>query len=435
MQLPVQLDDELILRWATSDDAEAIVQFNGHIHNMGRGTMDESIMKWTKNLLSGTHPTTQPQDFTVVVNKNGDIVSSSCLISQQWLYADVPFKVGRIELVGTDAAYRRRGLVRWQMNALHALSASKGELLQSITGIPWYYRQFGYEMLINLHEGRRFSFATNMRHVPSQPEEHYRLRAVTPEDVPQLLSLHEKCFAPALISRLVTLDLWQYEIFSMPPSSPYTPHIEVIETMEGALAGYVDYRDYGAMYRVNEVAPADGHSWHEIIMFLIRALKQKADDKKEEPKASLIGFMFPPEHPVMQVLQLPPPQNTPYTYYIRIPDIPAFIWHIRSVLEMRLANSVMAGYTGQLRIHAGRIGFCITFEQGEITATDYYTPSDMNDADVIMPDHTFLFVLLGHRTLAEVNHMWADCYARTPEGKGLMNVLWEKRPSMVISLG
>ncbi len=68
----------------------------------------------------------------------------------------MPIKVGRIELVGTDPAYRRQGLIRQQMDAIHKRSAAKGEMIQAITGIPWYYRQFGYEMALNLGGSREF---------------------------------------------------------------------------------------------------------------------------------------------------------------------------------------------------------------------------------------------------------------------------------------
>jgi predicted acetyltransferase len=77
-----------------------------------------------------------------------------CLIPQTWTYAGVPFGVGRPEAVGTDPDYRRRGLIRMQFEVLHGKSAAMGHLVQGITGIPWYYRQFGYEYALDLDGGR-----------------------------------------------------------------------------------------------------------------------------------------------------------------------------------------------------------------------------------------------------------------------------------------
>jgi hypothetical protein len=105
--------------------------------------------------MRGDHPTTSASDFTVVVDENADgkIASTMNLISQTWVYdgpsGGIPFALGRPELVATDEAYRRRGLVRMQFEAIHAKSAARGEMVQAITGIPWYYRQFGYEMCVD----------------------------------------------------------------------------------------------------------------------------------------------------------------------------------------------------------------------------------------------------------------------------------------------
>ena len=46
--------------------------------------------------------------------------------------------------------------MRKQFDVIHAVSAQRGELMQGITGIPWYYRQFGYEMALDL-EGKQNS--------------------------------------------------------------------------------------------------------------------------------------------------------------------------------------------------------------------------------------------------------------------------------------
>ena len=41
-----------------------------------------------------------------------------------------------------------RGLARAQMELLHRWSADRGEKVIGITGIPWYYRQFGDAMAL-----------------------------------------------------------------------------------------------------------------------------------------------------------------------------------------------------------------------------------------------------------------------------------------------
>ena len=147
------LGDGLILRHATPEDTQAVVQFNREIH--GEDEWDtRGLDDWTRDLISGESPYMKASDFSIVEDtRTGEIVSSCCLISQTWSYEGIPFKVGRPELVGTKKDYRRRGLVRAQFDVLHEWGAKRGELAQVITGIPFYYRQFGYAMALNLSGG------------------------------------------------------------------------------------------------------------------------------------------------------------------------------------------------------------------------------------------------------------------------------------------
>jgi len=142
------LGDGLILRRSTPDDTEALAAFNARIHsNAGPEHPNVGVAAWTHDLLTGNHPSFDVADFTIVEEaRTGAIVSSMSLISQTWAYDGIPFGVGRPELVGTDPEYRHRGLVRAQFEVIHQWSTERGERLQAITGIPWYYRQFGYEM-------------------------------------------------------------------------------------------------------------------------------------------------------------------------------------------------------------------------------------------------------------------------------------------------
>ena len=175
-QMPLDLGDNLILRFARADDVDALAEFNVCIHE------DERVGVDTRDFMSGRHPTVKPSDFTVVEDtRTNKIVSSMNLISQTWAYGGIPFRFGRPELVGTEPEYRRQGLVRKQFEVIHALSAAKGELMQGITGIPWCYRQFEYEMAMDLDGARGIDGI----HIPKLREgesEMYRLRPAMADD-------------------------------------------------------------------------------------------------------------------------------------------------------------------------------------------------------------------------------------------------------------
>ena len=103
------------------------------------------------------------------------------MIAQTWSYAGIEFGVGQPELMGTHPDYRRRGLVRAQFKTIHR-SSERGESLQVIAGIPWYYRQFGYEIALTLGGGR----LGDESHVPrlrDDEPELYHVRLATETDL------------------------------------------------------------------------------------------------------------------------------------------------------------------------------------------------------------------------------------------------------------
>jgi len=211
LNLPRDLGDGLVLRLATPADTEPLAEFNHNIHKE-EGEPVNFLTDWTRVLMSGQHPTMKPEDFVLIEDTStGKIVSATCLIPQVWQYGGIPIKVGRPELVGTDPAYRRRGLVRTIFEVIHQLSAAYGHQLQGITGIPWYYRQFGYEYALELGGGRNL-------HVGKVPElkenetEPFQIRQATPDDIPTLLRLYQKYAAGKLVTVPLDADRWRYEI-------------------------------------------------------------------------------------------------------------------------------------------------------------------------------------------------------------------------------
>jgi GNAT superfamily N-acetyltransferase len=129
-----RLEGGLVLRRATAADAAELIAFDGTVFG-APGQPDRSIAAWTRDLLARPHPTFADGGFTAVQDAStGRIVSSLGLIPQTWSYAGVRFGVGRVELVGTLPAYRRRGLIRRQMEEAHRWNAA--QLAWATSAIP-----------------------------------------------------------------------------------------------------------------------------------------------------------------------------------------------------------------------------------------------------------------------------------------------------------
>ena len=82
--LPRDLGDGLLLRRATPADAEALAGFNAQIHrDRDAKEPNERVGAWVQDLMSGTHPTFRPEDFTLVEDtRTGDVVVCPLALSQ-----------------------------------------------------------------------------------------------------------------------------------------------------------------------------------------------------------------------------------------------------------------------------------------------------------------------------------------------------------------
>jgi hypothetical protein len=439
------LEDGLILRTATPEDSDALAQFNGKIHVDPGEEFVDHIAHWTRDLLSGTHPTTGPKDFTIVEDTaTGEIVSTLCLIDQTWAYEGIEFSVGRPELVATREDYRRRGLVRKQFDVIHQWSKERGHKLQFITGIPWYYRQFGYEMAVNLG-GRRMGEIQAIPKLKKNEEEVFNFRTATEMDIPFIADLYETGAQRSLLKSVRDDALWRYELNGRHPKGSLTLEMTIIETAEGNPIGYmfnVPVLWDGRVY-VRGLELVKGRSWLEISSSVLRHIqrlgeKYVAEGSIETEIKELTGYCFDlgEDHPIYHIIPNKMPLKLdPYAYYIRVPDLPDFLGLIKPVLEERLAESYMAGHSGELKLNFFQTGINMVFEKGRIKILEPWDKPNNEDAWANFPDLTFLQLVFGHRDVQQLEDAYPDLYYTKDGSKYLLSALFPRKPSKVMDFG
>jgi hypothetical protein len=436
--LPRDLGDGLVLRWGNTQDTDQLAEFNSLVHAKPGQPPHESVAIWTRDLMRGDHPTTNASDFTVVIDKHGKIISTLNLISQTWSYAGTSFGVGCPEVVGTDLKYRRQGLVRMQVELVHRRSALRGELMQGISGIPWYYRQFGYEMALNLGGSRKLLWS-NSTTLEKDQAEMFKLRPATTADIAVLNDLYAIHCNSSLISRVRSYAEWEYELTAPHEKSIGQHRVFLIETLEGAVVGYIELAFSASVPNVREMAVLPGQNLRIVAEFLTRVLKdlasQQAQLENKEDFPTHCTFSLGVSHPIYTALgsQLEK-QGNPYAWFIRIPDLPVFLKHITPALEKRLENSVMEHYTGILRLNFYRRHLTLVFEKGRLKEVGTYNPGYWDDGDAVFPDQTFLQLLLGYHSLEELQESHPDLHPRNARAAVLLDTLFPKRPSEVSPL-
>lgn len=432
--VPRSLRDGLVMRWATADDIESLAQFNFRMHSDNPdGVPDVWLKAWTRELMNGSHPTTNAGDFTVVVDRNAEnrVVSAAVLISQLWRYDGQPFGCGCPELIATDPDYRQRGLVRAQMDQIHARSAERGQLVQAITGIPWFYRQFGYEMALELSGGRRLELAS-IAALPADQQEPYSLRRATVDDIPELAKLYEAECSRNLVSCQRDVDIWRYELDR--EDSGNVRRLFLILGQDGSVAGYVNLSGRGRLDIVRELVVGQDFAMREVALFVARWLKARLGDEADKGPFSISGLYFRlgTVHLAYEALKRELGRTIrPYAWYLRVPDLAAFLMRIRPVLESRLSTSAMAGHSGTLRLNFYQSQLALQFDGGQLVNVAAYRPAHFHDGDAFFPDLSFLQLIFGYRSLEEIGHIRPDCFSERDEAAVLLAALFPKQPSQV----
>ena len=431
------LGNGLILRRSTPQDADELAQFNAWIHgDRSANRLEEKVGVWTRDLLQKPHPTFDPGDFTIVEDTGtGKIVSTLNLIGQTWSYAGIPFKIGRPELVGTHPDYQHRGLVRAQFEVIHEWSAARGEMVQGITGIPFYYRLFGYEMAMNLG-GSRVGYMVHVPALKDDETEQFLIRKVVEDDLLFVAETYQYGCRRSLVSCNWDMDLWRYELMGKSPENVNRFELRLITRADGEPVGFLAHSSerWGAAMSLSLYELKPGVSWMAVTPAVMRYMKRTGLELKpphgDDPMGA-IAFSLGEAHPAYEVMGSRLPKvNPPYAWYIRVPDLPGFMRHIAPALEERLANSPLTGHSGELKLSFYRDGLKFVFENGSIASIEAWKPApDGHSGDAAFPGLTFLQIVFGYRSLAELRYAFADCFTSNEDVRMLIATLFPRHPS------
>jgi hypothetical protein len=435
------LGDGLILCRSKAEDAQALVEFNSRIHSEdGFDNPDYRVGAWTHDLLARPHPTFHPDDVTLVVEvTTGRIISSLTLISQTWAYEGIPFGVGRPELVGTLPEFRNRGLVRYQFEEIHKLSAERGELVQGITGIPFYYRLFGYEMGLELGGGRT-GFEAQLPRLKEGESEPFTIRTATEVDIPFLMDVYAHSTQRLLVSCVRDESVWRYDLCGQSGNNVDRLEYHILEpTGTHDPVGYFTHPwyawDTGLAANHYELKP--GVSWLEVSPSVARYLWQKGETfAKRDGKPAVrttYSFWLGSQHPLYDIFRERLPRlRDPYAWYLRVPDLPSFLHLITPALERHINDSAIVGYSGEIRISFYRSGLRLRLEKGRLVNIELWQPSQEQRGEAAFPDLSFLQLVFGYRCFEELEQSYADCWYTDDERRVLLNTLFPKKASSVM---
>jgi hypothetical protein len=436
------LGDGLVLRWSTAEDLERVARL--YMRAFTPGTEPVSDWRehtWTIDMFSGRHPHIGPGDFAVVEDTHtGAAVAATCLLGNRCEFEGIAFPFGRPEMVATLAEYRHRGLVRALFELIHARSDGRGDLVQGITGIPYFYRLFGYEYAATLDDGPTVYFAAVPALKPGATEP-YTLRAATPDDVPLLSRLWARTHTDAAVWTVMEDEYWRWSMVGTHSAALQRWYAFLIVAADDHVVGalVIPVARWDATMSVYGPMLDDGARMTEVLPSVLRGLQTHEPlTKPERPSAGAtagavtLRWCAPTVRAGLgDIPYLEPPD--PYAWYLRVPDLPRFLRHVAPALERRLAESPYAGNSGEITLDFYRGGLRLVLEDGRlVTIEDWRRPVD-TESKAGFPPLVFLQMLFGHRSLRELRGMYPDVRA-AGDVAPILDALFPKRRSQLLVL-
>lgn len=352
--------------------------------------------------LLNDYPGLEPADQFFVEDANGQVVSCLCLVPWEWQVGPVTLQVGEMGVVGTAQEVRGQGLIRAQVAPFKQRLAARRCVLSIIQGIPYFYRQFGYDYALPLEGGWRLEF----HQLPAQIDPTYTIRRATRADIPALADLHAAAVTPLDLYARRSPDIWHYLMAPYTTPDAGSHQTWVVVNAAGELEGYVRLPEFhfGAELVVDEAS----RFTYDAALALLTHLRRRAQAAGQP----FIRLNLPASSDLVRVARaLGAADQGTYAWQLHIPDLAELIRALAPALDARLAESVFCRWTRDVRMGLYRGGLRLRFDTGKLVEVEKVTsgPYDFN-----LPPMALVPLLFGHRSVEEVCAAFPDVNVHGP---------------------
>ncbi len=404
------LGNHLILKsLADAQDAERLIAFNNHIFGHGEAEMTRSLVFH--------HPATRPENWLYVEDETSrQIVSALVLIPWQWRYDDVTLKSGEMGIVGTHESYRNRGIIRAQVARFKELLHEDGYDLSHIQGIPYFYRQFGYEYALPLEPGWHIAL-DKLPAEPNQAAARYRFRPATLDDLPTLMRLYNEASDTLNMSTIRNEAIWRFQFEDAANTAIEGEYSVMLDASEQVVAYWrIMLEGFGNGLIVSETS----HLSISAAEALLHHLKCIALERGKPN----IRLNLPLSNDLLQAARYYGAQDSgTYAWQMHIVDVARLLYKLAPVLERRIAASPFRGFSEKVCINLYKDTIELDFQQGKLLEAKSIGFTD--GGAIRIPPNVFTPLVLGYRSREELAYMYPDLSV-WGQNRHLVDVLFPK---------
>ncbi len=382
------LPDGLALRTARPHDLDQIAELLA-----ARGDPDDAV----DHRLVVLDPDLGWESCAVVVA--GDrVVSTATLLDETLRVGEVVLPAGQVELVATDVAYEGRGLVRELMAWAHQRSAQRGQLLQVMIGIPYFYRRFGYEYAIDIPPARLLlpsGDAPAPSPLPGSASAAVTLRAARPDDLAALAALQDAAQAGVDLAMPHPAARWRWLL-------GHTATRTMVLERAGAVVGSARVRDDGEELLLAEPTAADATTAGLLLGLLVA---EREGVSVVHRSGTVTAGAWEP--------RLAPAAGSAEQYYVRLPDAAAVLDALRPLLHRRVLEAGIERFGSQIVVSTFGAHYRMAVTEAGLgpvhVGGPMQSPGSVGGIGVA-PDH-LAALLFGSRGLSGLSRVRPDVYA------------------------
>ncbi|MDF1595544.1 MAG: GNAT family N-acetyltransferase [Acidimicrobiia bacterium] len=364
---------EIEVRIARPEDADGIVALVNH--RIGEEDGPEAR-------LTLDDPRFGPGGWTVAVA--GDrVVSTLGLFSSRTHIGSVVVPSSAIEFVATATEFEGRGLVRRQLELVHRISSERGDLVQWMVGIPYFYRRFGYEYAVPTPDTIDITPP-----IPGGADD-VTFRMASIDDLDHILALQDHAASSAMMVAEHDGLMWSWLI-----ASPVY-RVIVAERGDRPVGMMRTYDDDGTTL-VFDLSAADPGTFRSLI----------------GEAGRVGGGVTIAMRPGFEdfAADLPTRTNDGYAYYARVPKPADLLEAIRPELNLRLTGSGLEVDDGELLLSLYRESMRLAIEKGRLgpVATGGRVQAPVSAGGSGVPPDLIAHLILGPLGALELERRHAD---------------------------
>lgn len=412
---PEFLGDGLVMRNATREDIPALLEHFRAVH--GEGVIDQ-LRAMLEN-----YPRFSWEDSFIIANpKSGEVVSCVILLQNVWSLDGIDFPTVEMEAVGTLDSHRYKGHIRLLNEEFEKRAAQHHPVIQTIAGIPHFYRNFGYEYAAHLGGG----YPVNPSLLPRLQDgekEPVTFKLVTTRNFKEFLRFRENHLPWRTWIRKIRPEDARYLIYTStgPEQEAFYFYLVKEKTKTVGvffLARWENRLDIVELYLEN----------HNHVDTVLRFAEIKAQDWNGIP----VRVVPPNQKQIREFVSSRTQARVPgrYAWYVKILSIPRFVETLSPLFSDRLRNSEFLVFTGDLTITDYKQGYSLSFENGVFKGISEKSERDPGDYHLRIPQGPMTRLFMGYETLDELASHEPDVIC-VPAMRHLVRVLFPKLEAAV----